>query len=606
MGGHTGRGRSGTADLGIAGFEDAQLIGQGGFGSVYRATQTALDRTVAIKVLSIPGVRDDTKARFERECRAVGTLSDHPHIVTVYDCGINEWDRPYIVMDHMARGSLADVVAKQGPMPWADAVAMGIKVAGATATAHAAGILHRDIKPENVLLSSYGEPKLADFGISSISGEGHTTSGAITASLSHAAPELLNGDPASVRSDVYALASTVFTLLAGRPPFSRAEGETIASLIARIVTEAPPDLRPRGVPDAVCGVLESCLAKDPDSRITSAAGFGDALRAAQEDQGVPATAMVVDTEQALKAADAYELIDRFVPGGTSHTSRTRSRDRRILTPPPPLAEQPRAWYKKPIVAAAAVVCLLAAAASSVALTRDRRPDAPAASATPAAEETVAAQDRPAADEREESRKKRQKRHRQRNRPGAGSSGGGIGSSFPSSGGSYSAPSGGGGGTTTGGSDGSGSGGSGGGSGSGGTGGDGGGSGNNKPPPPPPPPPEPEDPLYLLTHKRTGEFYMTLNYARASVMSDPQDGRWRLSVVGDVYESPLENVRMNSLELDDGDVVYVPVEWSAETGCTRKLYYGSNGEDHVYTTDISRARALSGGSAQDAGWVQAPQ
>ena len=594
MGGHTGRGRSRTADLGIAGFEDAQLIGQGGFGSVYRATQTALDRTVAIKVLSIPGVRDDTKVRFERECRAVGALSDHPHIVTVYDCGINEWDRPYIVMDHMARGSLADVVTKQGPMPWADAVAIGIKVAGATATAHSAGILHRDIKPENVLLSSYGEPKLADFGISSISGEGHTTSGAITASLSHAAPELLNGDPASVRSDVYALASTVFTLLAGRPPFSRAEGKTLASLIARIVTEAPPDLRPRGVPDAVCGVLESCLAKDPDSRIASAAGLGDALRAAQEQQGLAATPMVIDSEQALKAADAFELIDRYVPGGTSHTSRTRSRDRRILTPPPPPAEQARAWYKKPIVVTAAVICLLAATATSVALTRDRPPDAPAASATPAAEQTVATNDRPTAKERDESRKKRQKRHRRGNRPGGGSSGGGIASSFPSSGGSYSAPSGGGGGTTIGGS---------GDSGSGGSGGNGGGSGNTKPAPPPPPP-EPDDMLFLLTHKRTGEFYMTLDSATAHIMANPDDGRWRLSQVGYVYESQLESMKMNSLQLDDGDVVYVPAEYTSETGSTLRLYYGFNSEDHVYTTDISRARTLGNG-AQDAGWVRPP-
>lgn len=580
-----------TADLGIAGFTDGTLIGQGGFGSVYRARQSALDRVVAIKVLSIPGIRDDTRQRFERECRAIGALSGHPNIVTVYDCGLNEWGRPYIVMDHMARGSLADLVTTQGPLPWTDSVGIGIKLAGAVATAHAAGILHRDIKPENVLLSSYGEPKLGDFGISSISGEAHTTSGAITASLSHAAPELLDGDPATVRSDVYALASTLFTLLAGDPPFGRDAGESVAALIARIATSPPPDLRPRGVPDAVCAVIESCLAKDPAARIASAPELGDALRAAQEQQGVAATPMVIDPEQSLEAADAYALVDRFSPSGGGGTSRTHARQRRVLTPPPSIGAAPVPWYRKPLIAVVAILTLIAVTASAVALTRERDPVTPQAASTPAPSETVA--DVPAENANEKKKPTRKKRKPRRQRNHGGDTTGGVTGSFAAPSGSFASS-----GSGTSGSAPSSGGSQGSGSGSGG-GGDG---GNEKPPPPPPPPP-PDDMLFLLKNRRTGHFYLTLSSADAHMKADAKDSPWNLMNVGYVYEAPLEGKNMNELNLDDGDTAYVLNDYSEVTGSTSRLYYAANSEDHIFTTNFNQAATV--GTPHEAGWVRAP-
>ena len=138
-------------ELGIDGISNPVRVGQGSFGTVYRATQDAYARTVAVKVLSAPLVEEQSRKAFDRECRALGTISDHPGIVTLYAAGISTDNHPYLIMEFLSGGSLADVLAT-GPLPWEEVVPIGIKVAGALATAHAAGVLHRDIKPENVLL----------------------------------------------------------------------------------------------------------------------------------------------------------------------------------------------------------------------------------------------------------------------------------------------------------------------------------------------------------------------------------------------------------------------------------------------------------------------
>jgi serine/threonine-protein kinase PknK len=282
---------TGSHDLGIPGLEDATEIGRGGFSVVYRAMQPAFGREVAVKVLTVR-LDDRARERFARECRAMGALSEHPAIATIHDAGFDPGGRPYLVMALMPGGSLEDRLEQEGPIPWTDVLAIGVRVAGALDVAHAHGIIHRDVKPANILVSRFGDVMLSDFGIARIAGGPETRSGTVTASVVHAAPEIIDGQRPTERSDIYSLASTLYTLMTGSPPFYRPTDESTLALIRRILEEPVPDLRPTGVPDVVCAALERSMAKEPDDRHPDVRAFADALRAAQVSCGIapsPAT-----------------------------------------------------------------------------------------------------------------------------------------------------------------------------------------------------------------------------------------------------------------------------------------------------------------------------
>jgi serine/threonine-protein kinase PknK len=284
-----------VVDLGISGYEGARELARGGFGVVYKARQPMFDRTVAIKVLTGASLDERMKERFERECQAMGALSGHPNIVTIYESGYTTEGRPYMVMELMAKGALSDALSRRGSLPWQEAVDVGVKLAGGLEAAHRAGVLHRDLKPENVLISQYNESKLADFGIARVQGGVETRTGVVTASIMHAPPEILTGQRPSVAADVYSLGSTIYTLIAGAPAFFRETDESLIPTYTRISMEAPPDLRARGVPDPVARVLETALAKDPSYRYQTAADFGRALQEAQAACGITPTPLVLDT-----------------------------------------------------------------------------------------------------------------------------------------------------------------------------------------------------------------------------------------------------------------------------------------------------------------------
>ena len=288
----------------VEGYEDLHQIGRGGFATVYRARQRAFDRVVALKVLDLPNPDQAARDRFDRECRAIGALSWHPNIVVVHDSGVTADGRLYLAMEFLEAGSLADRVRATGAMPWEEVARAGVEVSGALDTAHAAGTLHRDLKPDNLLVGVFGETKLGDFGIAAVEGGTATATGNSALTVLYAAPEVLRGGRGTVASDVFSLASTLYTLLAGRAAFARATDESVAATVLRAVSEAAPDLRPLGVPDDLATVIETGMAKDPAARPPSAAALGRALQEVQRAHGVEVTDLPLDPRRAAASAPA--------------------------------------------------------------------------------------------------------------------------------------------------------------------------------------------------------------------------------------------------------------------------------------------------------------
>jgi serine/threonine-protein kinase PknK len=289
---------AGVMDLTVApqlpGYRDLTPLGQGGYSEVYRAYQEQFDRWVAVKVLTFALSDERARRRFLRECQVAGRVSSHPHIATVYDAGLAPSGRPYIAMELCEGGSVADRLRSgPGPMDVPTALRIGIAIAGALESAHRAGIVHRDVKPGNVLLTGYGQPALTDFGLSVVSEHHEVTAGADALSPYYAPPEVLARARPTPVSDVYALASTVYTMLAGRPPHQLGPGEALASLLARIVQlDVPPVGRP-DVPRSLNAALLAALARDPEVRTPSALAFAVELGQVQVELGLEPVAPIV-------------------------------------------------------------------------------------------------------------------------------------------------------------------------------------------------------------------------------------------------------------------------------------------------------------------------
>ncbi|MFI9413678.1 protein kinase domain-containing protein [Nocardia gamkensis] len=282
-------------ELEAMGLSGAVEIGRGGFGVVYRCVQTALDRVVAVKVLSSE-IDQESRERFLREEQAMGRLSGHPNIVDILQVDVTATGMPLIVMPYCTHGSLEQLIRDQGPLTWADSLRAGVKLAGAIESAHRARILHRDVKPANVLLSGYGEPQLTDFGIARIPGGFRTSSSMITGSPAFTAPEVLKGDEPTIRSDVYGLGSTLFALLTGHAAFERQAGERVVAQFLRITTQPVPDLREQDIPPDVATVIEHAMAPSPRDRPASAYEFGEMLREVQRGHGqLPDEMALLDT-----------------------------------------------------------------------------------------------------------------------------------------------------------------------------------------------------------------------------------------------------------------------------------------------------------------------
>lgn len=278
----------------ILGFGELTEIGRGGFSRVYRAREFEFDRLVAVKVLNDP-IRDGaTAAVFERECRTMGRLLHHPNIVTVIKSAFTSEDQPCIVMDLFHAGSYQHLLRQPGQIDVGDLLSMGVKIAGALSTAHAAKVLHGDVKPGNVFRSKFGEPALGDFGIASFvrSSAGQAARGF---SVHYAPPDLIDGAP-SARSDQYSLAAMLFTLALGRRPFEASDsdaGDSNEQVLMRVLKEPVPRL-PHQFPAALTEALWRAMSKDPDNRFGDLAEFAARLNAAEAELGLSPTAMPFD------------------------------------------------------------------------------------------------------------------------------------------------------------------------------------------------------------------------------------------------------------------------------------------------------------------------
>ncbi|MGH9510337.1 MAG: protein kinase domain-containing protein, partial [Terriglobales bacterium] len=271
-----------SAGVRLGPYEIEAPVGAGGMGEVYRARDTRLDRTVAIKVLPAGATaRPELRQRFEREARTISSLN-HPHICALYDVGQQD-GTDFLVMEYLEGETLGHRLVR-GPLPTEQVLRLGREIADALDKAHRQRIVHRDLKPANIMLTKAGV-KLMDFGLAKLT---QTTSpvvatlsrmttqdsriteeGVIVGTFQYMAPEQLEGHEADPRSDIFAFGAVLYEMVTGRPAF---QGKMRASLIAAILSSEPApmaQLQPL-TPPALDRVVKACLAKDPDQRIQTA------------------------------------------------------------------------------------------------------------------------------------------------------------------------------------------------------------------------------------------------------------------------------------------------------------------------------------------------
>ncbi len=370
-------------------YELLDRLGSGGMSNVYRATDQILERTVAVKILA-EHLSDDERfvARFRREALAVAKLI-HPHIVQVYDTGIDE-GRHFIVMEYVDGRSGAQLLQKHGSLPPHEAVDIGIQACAGLDYAHRRGIIHRDVKPGNLMIvggsaGGSGEmtTKLTDFGIARAAEQTRITQvGSVVGTAAYLAPEQVRGDEATPASDVYALGVVLYQFLTGRLPY---EGSSLAELAVRQQNERPlpPKTYNDEVPETLSAAVLHALEGDPYRRYASADELADGLQRGMD--GDESTLLLAEagSESPTRHLGADDEATRRLDSGSQTAYRPAEPRRAATSPrrqaPPPVAPAPSkrkerslfGRFARGVLALIALALVAAAVATAVIVATDK-------------------------------------------------------------------------------------------------------------------------------------------------------------------------------------------------------------------------------------------
>jgi serine/threonine protein kinase len=314
----------------LPGFDHVRVLGSGGFADVFLYEQNMPRRQVAVKVMLSEMVNDNVRQMFQAEANLMAQLSAHPSILTVYQASVSADGRPYLVMELCSAALSARYRSEKLPVP--EVLRIAVKIGSAVETAHRAGVLHRDIKPSNILLTAYGHPVLSDFGIAATLSE---TDGQemVGMSIPWSAPEVLMDEtPGSIAAEVWSLAATVYSLLAGRSPFEvPGESNSSSDLIARINRAKPQPIGRSDVPASLEKVLINAMSRRPEQRPATVLELVRSFQAVETELNVPQTPIEVAMDD-WALATVGDLEDRTrirgVAGALAPTNPRKRRRRR--------------------------------------------------------------------------------------------------------------------------------------------------------------------------------------------------------------------------------------------------------------------------------------
>ena len=339
-------------------------LGEGGMGTVYRAEQISLKRTVAVKVLKSELSADPALVRrFNAEAEVAARLN-HPNTVTLYDFGQDEDGSLFIAMEYVEGDSLREVMLREGPMPTPRALHICAQVCASIADAHSHGIIHRDLKPDNVMLTVRGKisdvVRVLDFGIAKLRDKGGditampmTQAGDLLGTPQYMAPEQIRGEKVDARTDVYAMGAMIYELVTGRLPF---EAPTLMAILSKHLTELPVPPTDRradlAIPQSLSAFVMKALAKQPNDRPPSMELFGDRLR---EIHGAMSGAQALPAAPAPASQAAPVAMHQGMPsvvGPPPGVPRRLGSPVANLTPPPNLQAPVRAPIEDSLAVAA--------------------------------------------------------------------------------------------------------------------------------------------------------------------------------------------------------------------------------------------------------------